>query len=198
MFMDYEEIVIEAALDIYDEYDVSMEEAVDIAMEKVYRSPDGYKMKELREKDPNVNCVNSNEYWRAQSKDGAFWYALRSAKNGGNNDPDRRYTYDVVSRLHGDFGYNNGKNALRKIKFKDRVIDRDKRRIDPKTGIAVGAGAAALGAGGVALYKYRKKKLAEAAKAKREAEEAKAAAKREEAKDAVAQAKEASIYFDYD
>jgi hypothetical protein len=36
---DDDDAIIEASLDIYNEYDVSMEEAVDIAMEKVYRSP---------------------------------------------------------------------------------------------------------------------------------------------------------------
>jgi hypothetical protein len=253
-----DEAIIEAALDIYDEYDVSMEEAIDIAMEKVYRSIGGHEMKKLREKDPNVSIVNSDKYYKEMMKDWTFWKALRNVKNGGKDDPaiqtyfrlkyggiadpDTSEFFDSARHSYGDYGYNEGKKFNRKIKFKD--IDRDnpkpkptpsaptptrseptpsaptptpiknpiptpeptptastpsapiKRRIDPKTGIAVGAGAAALGAG-VALYKYRKKKLAEAAKAQREAEkeEAKAAAKREEAKDAVAQAKEASMYF---
>ena len=130
-----DDAIIEAALDIYDEYDVSMEEAVDIAMEKVYRSIGGHEAKELEEKYPNTvwdDHYNSYYYHcKAQKKDDAFWDALRHAKNGGNNDPDRRRTNEANRWIYGDFGYENDKKLNRKIKFKDRVIDRGNPKPEP-------------------------------------------------------------------
>jgi hypothetical protein len=75
-----------------------------------------------------------------------------------------------------------------------------KRRKPVTLGHALGGAAVAAGVtgAGVALYKYKKKKLAEAAKAEKEAEEldSRAARKRAKAEDAVAQAKEAA-YMGY-
>ena len=209
-----DEAIIEAALDIYDEYDVSMEEAIDIAMEKVVYTPGGYKAKKLLDRYGDTRLMTdaiNNEYWQNDLKDVNFRRALRNVKN---RPAIKEKFHNEALRRVGDYGHDIvGKpNANRKIKFKDTVIDRGnpapsididptpiKRRINPKTGIAVGAGAAALGAGGVALYKYHKKKLAEAAKAEKEAEEldSRAARKREKAQKAIAQAKEAAS-FDYD
>ena len=117
-YNEYDEDIIESALDIYDEYDVSMEEAIDMAMEGM----------EIRK------------------------------------SPTRRRKPVTLGNVLG--------------------------------GTAVAAGVTGAG---IALSKYRKKKLAQAAKLQREAEaaEAKAANARAQAEQLVADAKEAA-YMGYD
>jgi hypothetical protein len=134
-YNEYDEAIIESALDIYDEYDVSMEEAIDMAMEgmEIRKSPN----------DRRVRPVGGNEIFAATH---ANKYA---------NPPRRRKPVTLGNALGG---------------------------------AAVAAGVTGAG---IALSKYRKKKLAQAAKLQREAEaaEAKAANARAQAEQLVADAK---------
>ena len=139
-YNEYDEAIIESALDIYDEYDVSMEEAIDMAMEgmEIRKSPNGRRVRPV----------------------GADAIATATYANTYANPPRRRKPVTL--------------------------------------GHVLGGAAVATGAG-VAISKYRKKKLAQAAKLQQEAEaaEAKAANARAQAEQLVADAKEAA-YMGYD
>lgn len=135
-YNEYDEAIIESALDIYDEYDVSMEEAIDMAMEgmEIRKSPNGRRVRPV-----GVDAISTATY---------------------ANPPRRRRPVTLGNVLGG-------------------------------AAIATGAG--------IAISKYRKKKLAQAAKLQQEAEaaEAKAAEARAQAEQLVADAKEAA-YMGYD
>ena len=174
MYDGEDDAIIEAALDIYDQYEVSMEEAVDMAMESLYAKIFPYTSKKKFGKykvdslDIDRKYLKRNTYVR----------------------PDGLTAEEYDKRLEAR------KNALKDLDNSQLALKKREAR-----NIGIGAGAVlGAGVGGVALYKYHKKKLAEAAKAEKEAEEldSRAARKREKAQKAIAQAKEAASFgYDY-
>jgi hypothetical protein len=194
-----DEAIIEAALDLYDKYDISMEEAVDIAMEKmstidkIGRSVFPWSYKGRRER--HYKTLNSYDKKMLERLDKAFKDSSNATFDLNMSEEDKekyRKRYDdLVSRRQ--------RMNSKASSIADAAFDAERRNASKIETLGKGAALGAAVAGGVALYKYRKKKLAEAAKLQKEAEEAeaKAAQKQSEAENAVAQAKEASVYFDY-
>ena len=183
--MDYEEIVIEAALDIYDEYEVSMEEAVDIAMEAVRLSADRTKRpkfkikltkkvkKRMAEGKEHRRTYNERQRQGWDAVAAKEYDAMKNAKTDyerilhgerfntavDNSGKLAKPTYYGNGRLQGDI-------AAAKIKAqynKKTILDKENKRlgnIRVAKGVGVGAGAlgaAALGAYAYKTYKKRKK-----------------------------------------
>lgn len=171
-----DDVIIETALDLYDRYDISMEDAVGIAMEKTEYT--------------NEEKAALMDATRSGMKKGAKYGAGIGAGLGVISGASAAHSLNQMSKM-----------ASPDASYRVPVVASGiaSAPINAVGGLANGA---IIGAGVGYLKKrseIKKNRLAKAAELERQAREAeaKAAAKREEAENAVAQAKEAASYFAY-